>query len=177
MTAQTNKILLCLAVFAATSTLSPVLCEAQTVTEVVVDSTAFLERTPSIDSTLAGTNIFDLIDEAGADGAVTIRQSPAVRNALEEQIAGNAERKISGFRVRIYFNNSQNARSRSQAVAEEFASLYPQMRVYRSYSSPYFKVTVGDFRTKGEAQRFADSISGDYPSVFLVRENINYPEI
>ncbi|MBQ0122637.1 MAG: SPOR domain-containing protein [Bacteroidales bacterium] len=171
-----NRILNCLAVMAAAFAASTALCAAQTVTEVVVDSTAFIERAPVVDSTLAGADIFNLIDEA-AGATVSIRQSPAVRTALENQIAGNPQRKIYGFRVRIYFNNSQNARSGSQAVAEEFATLHPQMRVYRSYTSPYFKVTVGDFRTKGEAQRFADSIRGEYPSVFLVRETINYPEI
>lgn len=172
-----NKTLTCLAALAAAFLASLSLCGAQTVTEVVADSTAFIERAPSIDSTVAGVNIFNLIDEVDTDRSVTIKQSAAVRGALENQIAANPQRKISGYRIRIYFNNSQNARGASQAVAQEFANSHPHMRVYRSYTSPYFKVTVGDFRTKGEAQRFADSLNGQYSSVFIVKETINFPDI
>ena len=39
------------------------------------------------------------------------------------------------------------------------------------------KVTVGDFRTRDEAQRFASKLtnSGAYRYVFVVKEQINYP--
>lgn len=178
MKTRKNRILVCLAVSAAAFLASAGICSAQTVTEVVVaDSTAVVERAPVLDSTLAGVNIFNLIDGVDRDNSVTINQSAAVKSALDSHIRGNHDRKLTGYRVRIYFNNSQNARARSQAVAQEFASAHPSMRVYRSYVSPYFKVTVGDFRTKSEAQRFADGISGQFPSVFLVKENINYPDI
>lgn len=165
-----------LAAAAAAFLASAALCGAQSITEVYTDSTV-VDRAPALDSTLAGANIFNLIDEVDTDGSITINQSAAVRSALANHISSNSSRKISGFRIRIYFNNSQNARGRSQAVAQAFAGAYPQMRVYRSYTSPYFKVTVGDFRTKAEAQRFADEIKGQYPSVFIVKENIHYPDI
>ena len=49
--------------------------------------------------------------------------------------------------------------------------------MYRSHVSPYFKVTVGDFRTRVDAQRFASRLtnSGAYRTVFVVKEQINYP--
>jgi len=153
-------------------------CEvsAQNVIEISVADTSNAFFTPLIDSTLVGRNMMDIIS-SGGKGDITINQSSDISNAYEKHIRTNSERKISGYRVRIYFDNNQNARQESQKVAREFAAEHPSVRVYQSHVSPYFKVTVGDFRTKADAQQFAKSISGRYPSVFLVKENINYPEI
>ena len=62
-------------------------------------------------------------------------------------------------------------------LAAAFAERYPDIRVYRSHVSPYFKVTVGDFRTHADAQRFATRLtnSGAYQTAFVVKEQINYP--
>ena len=151
-------------------------CGAQTVTEVSANSTSDF-RAPALDSALVGIGIFNLIDDVDTDNSVKIIQSAAVEQALTSHIEGNRDRKISGYRLRIYFNNSQNSREKSQSVALQFAEEHPELRVYRSYTSPYFKVTAGDFRTKSEAQHFADGIKGQYPSVFIVKETINYPDI
>ena len=56
-----------------------------------------------------------------------------------------------------------------------FKAAYPGHGAYRSFASPYFKVTVGDFRTKSEAMQLMRSLKSDFPSAFVVKENINYP--
>ena len=149
---------------------------AQNVAEIMVNDSSSVYFTPLVDSTLVGIDMMELISSKG-DGSVIINQSSEITKAYNNHIKNNSSRKISGYRVRIYFDNSQNARQESRRVAQAFASEHPAVRVYQSHVSPYFKVTVGDFRTKADAQRFAKSISGRYPSVFLVKENINYPEI
>ena len=142
----------------------------------VTDSCSNFSSKALVDSSLVGINIINLLDREKADGSVVIDQSDNIANALAGQIHENASRKIWGYRVRIYFDNGKNARSQSEHIARAFAESHPGHRVYRSHVSPYFKVTVGDFRTKTEAQLFAQSISGRYPSVFLVKEAINFPD-
>lgn len=141
---------------------------AQNVTEQVIYDSTYTYVAPLVDSSLVGKDMFS---------AVEVRQSDAVRSAFENYKEGNRERKITGYRVRIFFDNSQEARVRSEAVAREFAAEHPDVKVYRSHINPYFKVTVGDFRSRIEAMAFAKTISDKYPSVFLVKENIQYPEI
>lgn len=173
-----KKITINILLAAAVLFLSGVKLSAQNSTEVlVVDTAANFSAAPLVDSTLVGADIFNLIDEVDTDNSVKINQSPEISAALKQQISKNSGRKITGYRVRIYFNNAQNARGQSQYVAQSFAGAYPHIRVYRSHVSPYFKVTVGDFRTKSEAQRFANEISGQYPSVFIVKEIINFPDV
>ena len=131
-----------------------------------------------IDSSFYGINIFSLVSHSESDeGTVKISQSSDVLSGMDKHITANKSKKINGWRIRIYFDNNQNARSQSETIAKNFANEYPGVGVYRSHVSPYFKVTVGDFRTKYEAQRFSNTIKSKYPSVFLVRENITYPSL
>lgn len=102
------------------------------------------------------------------DGCLVISES--LGQAMEYQLEKNKGRRVMGYRVRIYFDNSQNARFVSQEVADTFKVHYPDIPVYRIYDTPYFKVTVGEFYTKSDAMRFIMRIRKKYPSAFLVRE-------
>lgn len=147
--------------------------------ENIISATEEVSLTESqIDSSFYGINIFSLVSHSESDeGTVKISQSSDVLSGMDKHITANKSKKINGWRIRIYFDNNQNARSQSETIAKNFANEYPGVGVYRSHVSPYFKVTVGDFRTKYEAQRFSNTIKSKYPSVFLVRETITYPSL
>ena len=98
--------------------------------------------------------------------------SDSLVKAMDHYIKKNQTRNVSVYRLRIFFDNKQNARSVSEQVLTEFAEVYPDVPAFRGYVNPYFKVTVGNFRTKSEAMKFLNQIKGQYPSVFLVRESL-----
>jgi hypothetical protein len=129
------------------------------------------------DSTLSGKNIFSILPKKskGDKADVNIHQSQAVQNVMLKTITNNPSRTMNGYRVRIFFDNKQNARSASEAAMGRFKAAYPGHGAYRSFASPYFKVTVGDFRTKSEAMQMMRRLKADFPSAFVVKENINYP--
>lgn len=133
----------------------------------------------AIDSTLYGKSIFSLLPSKskGDKADVKVHQSQAIVDAFKKQVAGNSSRTISGYRVRIFFDNSQTARNASEAALARFSSIHPGIAAYRSFQSPYFKVTVGDFRTKSEAMELLERIKGEFPSAFIVKENIGYPVV
>lgn len=126
---------------------------------------------PAVDSTLIGKSIFNLMPN------VTIHQSQNILSSMNRQISSNSSRKVSGYRVRIFNDNKQNSRGASEAAMARFKGMYPGVAAYRTYSNPFFKVTVGDFRTKSEAMQLMQSIKGSFPSAFIVKETINYPPV
>ena len=150
---------------------------AQNDIAVEVDST-YANRA-AVDSTLAGKDIFQMLKSGrgsfSREGKIVIDQTPAVASAMSRHIANNAHKRSTGYRIRIFFDNKQTARNQSERVASTFKAQHPGINVYREYENPYFKVTVGDFRSKEEARRFMNSIKGTYPSCFIVRERINFP--
>lgn len=138
-----------------------------------VDSLVY---TPSAayDASLVGTSVFDY----ATDGSrASLRQSDAVRQGMLRHISRNSDKKLSGYRVRIYFDNKQNSRGASEAALRLFQSRFPGHRAYRSFANPFFKVTAGDFRTRSEAMELLEQLRPVFPSAFVVRENISYPAL
>lgn len=125
-----------------------------------------------LDSTLLGRDIFSALPEQ-----VVVRQTPAVRAALNKQVAVNAGRMYNGFRIRLYFASTRTAREESASVIRRFNELYPHIQAYRSFASPNFKVTAGNFRTRLEAEALLQKIRADFPDAFIVRERFKYPTI
>ena len=125
----------------------------------------------ALDSTLLGKSIFNLLPN------VTVHQSQGILNSLNRQISNNGSRRMTGYRVRIFNDNKQTSRGDSESALGRFKGMYPGIAAYRSYSNPFFKVTVGDFRTKSEAMQLLQQVKGAFPSAFIVKETINYPPV
>ncbi|HCY00222.1 MAG TPA: hypothetical protein DG754_08805, partial [Bacteroidales bacterium] len=53
----------------------------------------------------------------------------------------------------------------------------PGITVYRTFQSPYYKVSVGDFRSRDEALKQLKRLSRKYPKAFIVGEWINFPSL
>ena len=123
-----------------------------------------------VDSTLLGRSILSVLGPG-----ITVNQSRTMRSAFDNYVSNNASKKLTGYRIRVYFENGQNARNRSEAVARSISGTYPGIGVYRTFESPNFKVCVGDFRTKDEALKVYHSLKASYPTAIILRETINYP--
>lgn len=132
-----------------------------------------------LDSTLYGKNIFAVmpLKYSGGNADVHIHQSQAIRTAMLAHIKGNPSRETDGYRVRIFFDNKQTSRTESETAMKKFMTLHPDIPAYRNHINPYFKVTVGDFRTKSEAMQLLRSIVHEFPTAFIVKEKINYPVV
>lgn len=124
----------------------------------------------SMDTTLVGRDIMSLVGSK-----VTVKQSSPVRNALDNYIRTNSGKKIQGYRIRVFYDNSPQARTRSEGIAAYLRSQYPENGVYRTFEAPNYKVTVGDFRSKEEALKIYMALKGIYPTAYIIKENINYP--
>ena len=123
-----------------------------------------------VDSTLMGRNILSVMGSG-----VTVNQSRAMRSAFDNYVSNNASKKLTGYRIRVYFDNGQSARTRSEAIARSISNAYPGIGVYRTFESPNYKVAVGDFRTKDEALKIYHSLKSSYPTAIILKETINYP--
>ena len=74
-----------------------------------------------------------------------------------------------GYRVQIYNGNDRN---KATAVKVDFIRRFPKMGTYMSYIQPQFRIKVGDFRSRGEAQKFVEQVSSIYSPVMVVPDII-----
>lgn len=82
----------------------------------------------------------------------------------------NATRTTTmGFRVQIYAGSN-----RSEAYAEQarFKQLYKDIDTYVSYDEPNYRVKVGDFRSRSEAQELMQGLRRQFNNVFVFTEEI-----
>lgn len=144
----------------------------------LADSVVYI-HVSGVDSLLAGKDIFHIMPLKANCGKadVEIYQPQDVAAALRRQVASNSKRSVAGYRVRIFFDNKQSARVESEETLKRFEAEYHDVKAYRTYANPYFKVTVGDFRTKSEAMALLSRIKSAFPSAFVVKENISYPVV
>lgn len=81
---------------------------------------------------------------------------------------------IIGFRIRIYSDSGQGAGENAKSENAKFMSLFPRMRSYIKFDSPYYRVYVGNFRTRSEANKLLNRIEYHFPSAFIVKTRIGY---
>jgi hypothetical protein len=111
-------------------------------------------------------------------GQGEINQSAEITSMINLHISQMRKMNgIKGYRVCIYYNSGQEANKGADQERARFIGHYEDVKCYKSFESPFFKVYAGDFRTKSEALKFLERIKFDYPNAFI-RENITvaFPE-
>lgn len=77
-----------------------------------------------------------------------------------------AAQTTNGFRVQVFSSNVQKtAKSEAFRIEKLIQEFYPEQPVYVNYTSPFWKVRVGDFKTKSDAQIFKDKLIESVPGL------------
>ncbi len=84
---------------------------------------------------------------------------------------------IPGYRIQIFFDSGNNSKKGAMNIKASFVTKYPNVEAYIIFQEPYYKVRVGDFRTKMEAEGFLEQIIDEYPNAYRVNDKISFPEI
>ncbi|WP_343672769.1 SPOR domain-containing protein [Chitinophaga sp.] len=110
---------------------------------------------------------------AANTGGVKVVKDSRLDLLIKKQIYINtlAIRNQPGFRVQVISTNKRNEATEMKAKVMQ---LYPDYRTYLDYQAPYFKVRVGDFKTRDEAADLRDKLSSSFNGgVFVVPATIN----
>jgi len=104
--------------------------------------------------------------------------SAAIASLLSKKVIVNESKPlVSGYRIQIFSVSGVNSTDKANKERAEFLTDYPDIPIYIVYSTPDFKVRIGDFRTKLEAYFLLQSILEDYPFAFVVSDEVNIPTV
>lgn len=78
-------------------------------------------------------------------------------------------RSGKGFRVQIY---SGSDRAKAIAIKSRVMQTFPSVRTYLSYTAPQFKVKVGDYQSRSEANDMARVLRPFFKPVMIVPDVI-----
>ncbi|MFC0186219.1 Sporulation related domain-containing protein [Pseudarcicella hirudinis] len=78
-------------------------------------------------------------------------------------------RFANGYRIQIYVGNDK--KSADDAKVFTYQS-FPELNPYISYTQPVFKVKVGDFLNRMDAERYFSKIKESYPTAMILPDKV-----
>jgi len=118
-------------------------------------------------------------------GTVIITQDERIKDLILHKKGNETKSKnyatAPGFRVQVFSSNEQKTgKSEAYKVEAKIKDKYPELSVYVSYFSPFWKVRVGDCLTNFEAQTLRNDLKAAFPEfqqeTYIVKEQIIIPE-
>lgn len=111
-------------------------------------------------------------------GEVNIIQDERVNALIDKHIQANSTfNGMTGYRIQIFFDSGSNAKNRANSERRRFLILYPQTKAYVTFDAPNFKVRVGNFRTRLEAEKFLRDIQRHFEMAYVVPSRIDLPAL
>jgi len=100
-------------------------------------------------------------------GSVKVFQDSRIDRLFESMRTGVYQTvSMPGFRVQVYSSNVQKtAKDEAYKLEKDLKAAFPEYAVYVIYESPSWKVRLGDFKTKTEANAFLSLVVGEFPSL------------
>lgn len=112
-----------------------------------------------------------------------MQHSSSASNEDESHDIGNHgnNNKSVGYRVQIYSDNNQRtARAEAQRRANAVHAHFPQYKVHVVFQSPYWRVKIGDFRSRSQAEETIEDLRQKLPAygkeMRVIRDHINFSE-
>lgn len=140
----------------------------------------------------AETEIVTIVDHitSGNSNIVTqpdemLKRLLPVESPVEEEVKEEPVRpvngRMAGYRVQVFSdNNARTAKNEARSKQRVISSRFPKYQTYVMYTSPYWRLKVGDFRTQQEANAAADELRKAFPSyskeIRVVRDRVNIHE-
>ena len=107
---------------------------------------------------------------AQQEGSLTIESNESVKNIIAKKKAHNKNTtKVKGYRIQIYFGNEKGA----YKAREEFKSLFPDTFLKIENFPPDWKVRVGNYKSRLDADRALVEIKETYIGAIVLAELID----
>ena len=109
---------------------------------------------------------------------VHVEQDSMVTLLMEEKIAGvqRNEQERPGYRVQVYSSNHPQRGKAEALLIEQRVKQAMNVPVYVLYTSPSWKVRLGNFLTEQQAAEFRDTFKALFPDLadytYIVRDQI-----
>jgi hypothetical protein len=105
---------------------------------------------------------------------VVVHKDPRIDMLMKKQIeinevtTRNSRRSAQGYRIQVI---STNNRTKAMEAKTRIYQHFPELKAYLMYQSPYFKLKVGNFTEREEAESYLQDILTLFPTgVYVVRD-------
>lgn len=134
---------------------------------------------------VSNKNIFEALStvDSASHASVMVRQDERITLALVDRKPATEAHQAStitgsGYRVQVFSSNMQRtAKAEAYKIEKKLKDQFPDQAVYVNYTSPFWKVRIGDFKTIQEAKDFRNQLIDAFPELksetYTVKDTIN----
>lgn len=110
-------------------------------------------------------------------GTLHVNQDSRVEKLMKKQrdvYATNST--MTGYRVQIFMEIGNEAIRHAESMKKSFTDAFPELPIYLTYDQPYYRLRVGDFRNRVEAEKYLRLIKPKFSLAFVTADIINPPQ-
>ena len=105
------------------------------------------------------------------EGNVVIHEEEGIDFLLDTHIEMNKRHIYTdGFRIQLFSGSGQKARHEAMKVKSSVLELFPDEQVYLSFTAPFWRVRVGNYRNKYEALSLLNKLKKEFPNSYIVKD-------
>ena len=113
-------------------------------------------------------SIFITANSFSQESKTTVIQNPNFSKLLKEKQQINSSLNADDFyRIQIYYGDKDNAKKNLMGFKKDFKEIEGTIL----YTNPTYKVWVGSFKLRIEAEKALLDIKKKFPTAFLIKKN------
>ena len=102
------------------------------------------------------------------DAKITVSEDPKFENLLKEKRRINSSITVNDrYKIQIFNGDSET----SKKTLTDFKKQYKNFDGTIIFNTPFYKVWIGNFKTRIEAERNLTEIKKNYPNALLIKPN------
>lgn len=111
-------------------------------------------------------------------GGTTIYADERLDELVTRHVQANRQLNgLQGFRIQIYFGSGQQGREKAYEAKARALSAFPELTTHVIFQYSFYKVRLGDFRTRVEAFPYTRMVKEVFPNAYVVPDVIRYPSL
>ncbi|HEY0678235.1 MAG TPA: SPOR domain-containing protein [Chitinophagaceae bacterium] len=117
----------------------------------------------------------ELSAQTDSSDNIVVHKDPRIDLLVKKQIDINEEttrdtrRTMQGYRIFVINSNDRN---KVFAAKAKIYQLHPELKPYLMYQPPFYKLKVGNFKTREEAEDYRKELAVDFPTGLYVIKDI-----
>ena len=137
-------------------------------------------------------SIIDELNSASpGKGTVAIYQDEAIKGIVGKSIAASRPVytsdddssnyiKMRGFKIQAFSgNNQRTSKNEAYSKQSQIKNTFPELETVINFDSPFWRLRVGNFRSRTEATKVLDDLRGAFPSfgkeMYIVPDEVKIP--
>ena len=105
------------------------------------------------------------------EGTVKIESTAEIDDMISQKKEYNkSSGTIKGYKIQLFYGNEKDA----YEIKDEFKAIFPEISTKIIFSSPEWKVQVGNYKTRLEADNALVEIKIDFPNAIIFATDIEF---